>query len=351
MLSPPLNADEPGGIMKEKSVGKKKSSKAAVIVGLVLLAIVVVALAVLILSSLLQKRYTFEYEERADGSYAVTGMTIVGGLSSIETIEFPATYNGKPVREIGQVGSNFIGDVRAVVIPDGVEVIADDAFLRFTGLTSLRLPSTLVSLGSMTSTADAVSLEFSSNDAYRFEGKCLVERETMTVVWAENGCTVPDDIAAIAPYAFLRKQIASFSLPATLKTIGERAFASASGLPATVVIPDTLESVGSCIFAGADGIKTLQLSTHAQIEADAYDEVSFESIVIDVPPIVVGEDADPSAPHAFSITLQPGVEYYIYYNEQIDLVQTYGAETAADIVQRSVESDRAGYRKVPLGFV
>ena len=337
--------------MKEKSVGKKKSSKAAVIVGLVLLAIVVVALAVLILSSLLQKRYTFEYEERADGSYAVTGMTIVGGLSSIETIEFPATYNGKPVREIGQVGSNFIGDVRAVVIPDGVEVIADDAFLRFTGLTSLRLPSTLVSLGSMTSTADAVSLEFSSNDAYRFEGKCLVERETMTVVWAENGCTVPDDIAAIAPYAFLRKQIASFSLPATLKTIGERAFASASGLPATVVIPDTLESVGSCIFAGADGIKTLQLSTHAQIEADAYDEVSFESIVIDVPPIVVGEDADPSAPHAFSITLQPGVEYYIYYNEQIDLVQTYGAETAADIVQRSVESDRAGYRKVPLGFV
>ena len=336
--------------MKEKTAGKKKRGKSSVVVGLVVLAIVVVAFAVLILSSLLQKRYSFEFEERADGSYAVTGMTIVGGLSSIETIEFPVTYNGKPVREIGQVGSNFISDVRAVVIPDGVEVIADDAFLRFTGLTSLRLPSTLISLGSMTSTAKAVSLEFVSNDTYRFEGKCLVERETMTVVWAENGCTVPDDIVAIAPSAFEGKQIASFSLPATLKVIGERAFALASGFPETIVMPDTLESVGSCIFAFADGIKTLHLSTHAQIEADAYDEVSFESIVVDVPPIVVGEDADPSAPHAFSVTLQPGAEQYMYYNEQIDLVQTYGAETAAYIVQRSVESDRAGYRKVPLGF-
>lgn len=94
-------------------------------------------------SSLVDLEYNGSY-------YVVSGV----GSSTADEVDLviPATYNGIPVKEIGEKAFYYHGSgwnkpyVKSVVLPEGLEKVGEDAFC-LTDLTSLTIPSTVTTIG------------------------------------------------------------------------------------------------------------------------------------------------------------------------------------------------------------
>lgn len=76
------------------------------------------------------------------GAYSVTGYTGEGGAATI-----PAEYDGLPVKQIDSLGSTTAYKILTLNIPDPVETIGAEAFEFCYSLISVRLPSSLTSIG------------------------------------------------------------------------------------------------------------------------------------------------------------------------------------------------------------
>ena len=91
------------------------------------------------------------YTLSADGTYYIcSGM----GTSTATEIVVAPVYNGLPVKEIGvsafntKLAANSAAkELTSVIIPEGVEVIGDDAFRECKKLVSASLPNTLTTIG------------------------------------------------------------------------------------------------------------------------------------------------------------------------------------------------------------
>lgn len=322
--------------------GQKKPKKRGAMIALVIVALVIVAVVIVfIVGSFGDVHYVLSYEEREDGTYAVTGIEYQSGLGTIDTLEIPAEYNGKAVTEVRRFWGNFDEAIRSVAIADGIEIVSDEAFWFLPNLETLRLPSTLRQLGWLIASPD-VRVEFAGNETYRFTDGCFVELETMTAVWGLDGCSVPDDIVAIGDNAFAWAQIGSFDLPQTLQTIGENAFARTTGLPEMLVISENIREVGGGAFYLSEGVRTLRLATRGRISFFAFEGIPLETLIIEITPNVFGNPTG----NTTAIVISGENYQWLYVNETIDLSQIYSSEGALEELEsKEVASDLAGYRK------
>jgi hypothetical protein len=124
-----------------------------------------------------------------------------------EEVIFPAAYEGKPIKKIGDFCSDHNIKIKNVIIPEGYTSIGEEAFYDCTGLTNIKLPESLTTIG---------------EDAF----------------W---GCTGLTDI----------------KLSESLTTIGDSAFSGCAGLT-NIKLPERLTSVGEWAFSCCTGLTNIK---------------------------------------------------------------------------------------------
>lgn len=269
--------------------------------------------------------FTFTLSATKD-HYIVTGYVGEGGAATI-----PAEYEGLPVKQIDSLGSTTAYKILTLNIPDPVETIGAEAFEYCYALISVRLPSSLTSIGmrafrnsynlfeicndsdiSLTPGSSSnggvakyaeniyssVSGEskLTSNGGYTFyddaEGSFLAaytgtDTELTLPRVTPNGN--PYDVAMNAFLFFSAptaidmsaaeiselggntngtlRSLTSVTLPATLKSVGQRFFANSK--ISEIDLPNGLEKIGNYAFSGSalSSVKLPSSLTDIGIEA------------------------------------------------------------------------------------
>ena len=166
--------------------------------------------------------------------YIVTGMqTETLEYNSYFSVVIPATYNDKPVKEIGaRAFHNYFSsgyNILTVYIPDGVVKIGSEAFYYNVNIVDVRLPSTLEKI---------------ENSAFLDCGIVNLTIPAKTVVantaFENNG--------------YLKTLV----IEEGVEFIGEFAFSNCHSIE-SIILPSTLEGLAESAFAGCNSIKTLKV--------------------------------------------------------------------------------------------
>ena len=174
------------------------------------------------------------------------------------------------VRDLEIQGNTLVKGVDRprVVIPEGVEIIGESAFLGYSGLTSVEFPSTLTSIGDyaftsctgLTSVTLPEGLTSIKYEAFKYckrlTGVVLPSTLTSIEAGAFKGCTrlagvtLPEGLTSIKWSVFSHcRKLTSVVLPSTLTSIGDEAFCGCTRLT-SVEFPSTLTSIGDGAFMG-----------------------------------------------------------------------------------------------------
>lgn len=136
---------------------------------------------------------------RTDGTYAVkAGEKAV----SVESIEIPATYQGKPVVRIEDDAFSKLNALKSVTLPDSITEIGNSAFYYCTSLNTIAIPDGVTSIGD----------------------KSFAGCKSISAI------TIPDSVNKIGEYAFNIPNVVVTVNCKSLQTIRPYAFEGASAL-------------------------------------------------------------------------------------------------------------------------
>ena len=175
-----------------------------------------------------------------------------------------------------RVESNFQCN-GSVNIPEGVEVIGEEAFIQGYGITSLNFPSTLVtiedyafySLEDITSLVFPNSLTTIGNQAFRNaysletltfgNGAISIGNYAFRNAESLRTLTIPNNVVSIGTGAFQNlDQLTSLTLGIGVTSISSNAFIGASSLT-TLVIPEGVTDIADGAFYGAWNLSSLRI--------------------------------------------------------------------------------------------
>ena len=154
------------------------------------------------------------YQLQPDQTAVITGYTV----SSI--LEFPGEVDGHPVTAIEKNDApGDPGEVRKIIVPEGVRVIGEHAFISLHSVEEVQLPSTLRSIG-----AGAFSY-------------VRVKKVNL-----------PEGLQTIGARAFAEHEISSLILPASLESVGFEAFKGGLVYPSALTVNGAKTKLGAAVF-------------------------------------------------------------------------------------------------------
>ena len=208
----------------------------------------------------------FTFTELEDGTYSVAL-----GLDPkiLFEVVIPREHDGRPVTQIEDRAFMNCTGLTSITIPDSVISIGDLAFEGCMNLVNVTIGSGVTSIGVHAFykcwwlTSITVS---AGNPIYHSDENCLIETESKTLVVGCENSIIPDDgsVTSIGKYAFsCCLGLASITIGSGVTSVGERAFMNCDSLT-SIIIPDSVTSVGegafyncgsltSVTFANADG--------------------------------------------------------------------------------------------------
>ena len=192
--------------------------------------------------------------------------------SDMSLVVVPDTIDGYAVNSVKLDLTNLTSSNVSVVIPEGVSSV--ERISSFSVL-DITLPSTVTSIGQFLAEVHNISIS-PNNDVYYVENKCLIDRDTKTLVVGCCDSVIPSDgsVTAIADGAFShRKEITAvvgenyegalpeggykLAIPAVVTTLGSF-FENCSALE-VVEIPLGAEWSGYSAFSGCSSLKSMSL--------------------------------------------------------------------------------------------
>jgi len=216
-----------------------------------------------------------------DYTYTLNGddeATITKYDGSASYVAIPSTLDGKQVVGIGDGVFQDKKTITGVNIPEGIKSIGHDAFAN-TGLTELKFPSTLESLGynviygvkGVTSIYIPKSLKTAWRSGYDapfnnskvkevvFEdGITEIPNNIMMSSSELQKVTIPDSVEVIGNNAFERcSSLQQIEIPQGVKKIGNYAFASTNLKEFN--IPLSLETIGYCVIYGVKDVTSIYI--------------------------------------------------------------------------------------------
>jgi hypothetical protein len=151
-----------------------------------------------------------------------TAYSVRAGTARSGAVIIPASYNGKPVTEIGWGAFRECTSLTSVTIPASVTSIDDWAFEDCTSLTSITIPASVTEIG---------------------EGAFAFNTSLTDVTFAPNS-----QLESIGDYAFSGTGLTSITIPAGVTSIGQYAFGECTSLASVTV------DASNPSYASQDGI-------------------------------------------------------------------------------------------------
>lgn len=153
-------------------------------------------------------------------------------------------------------------NMTTVKISNRVRHIGSSAFFRNTGLTSVSIPKSVVSIGEINPwgyVPNAILSVDSGNKAYKIDGNCLMEIATKRVVSGFAGSTIPSYTEVIGVSAFMGlSEVQSINIPASVTSIYDSAFSGCSSLT-SIAVPDSVTRIGNSAFSGCSSLTSVTL--------------------------------------------------------------------------------------------
>lgn len=189
-------------------------------------------------------------------------------LTYTNQLEFGCKNSTIPntVTSIAEDAFNRCTGLTSITIPSAVTFIGGYAFW-FTGLTSITIPSSVGLIGVNPFGGCAALTEIvveSGNPVYDSRNGCnaIIKTEWNEIITGCQNTFIPNDVTRIGDDAFYFCSTLSGELviPEQITSIGEYAFEGCTGLTGSLVIPNTVNQLGESAFAnctGFDGTLTL----------------------------------------------------------------------------------------------
>ncbi|MBQ9778908.1 MAG: leucine-rich repeat domain-containing protein [Clostridia bacterium] len=184
----------------------------------------------------------FKYEENAEGGITITGMTRAVMSSDKEKVVIPSEIEDKKVTKIADNAFTYQG-MDSIYIPDTVVSIGELAFAHNQQLSEVRFSKKLATMGK-SAFCDCLNLKNVTLPSSLVEVPygAFMGSAVESVVFEEG-------ITAIEPYAFYGTPLTSIDIPASIQTIGERAFGDCLYLK-SIALHDGLVTIGDYAFGG-----------------------------------------------------------------------------------------------------
>lgn len=206
----------------------------------------------------------------AEVIYKVNGdhAEVVGCEFPIGEVEVLAEFEGKPVTTIAAGAFNGINTFTSVKLPDTIVTIADNAFMSCSAMTAINIPASVKTIGKYAffGCAALTEIELGSGvesvGANAF-GSCTVLKEIKVAAGngsfaCEDGVLFSADKSAIVAYP-TAKEATSYTIPASVKTVENFAFAYAANLISVSMTGVT--SLGDYTFSSCPKLEQVDLGT------------------------------------------------------------------------------------------
>lgn len=224
----------------------------------------------------------------------LTGVIIPDGIQSIANYAFNGCFNLASVTipdGVTSIGNYAFSQCKfdSVTLPSDLIIIGSGAFQGCSNLTSVAIPADVTSIGdyafSGTSKLASITAD-TSNTAYSSQDDVLYNKDQTKLVQypqAKAGTTfsIPATVNSIGDYAFYRASLTSVTIPEGVTVIGSGAFSDCTNLtdaaiPSTVtsikdrvfmrsklssaVIPAVVQSIGDYAFHGCDALTSVMFA-------------------------------------------------------------------------------------------
>lgn len=177
---------------------------------------------------------------------------------NITTIIIPEGAN-----KIAQEAFYCCKNLSSITLPNSIKSIESRAFYGCSSLTSLTIPNSVTSIGGqLIQNSGIKTLTFEEGSQLKSIGGCGNAPYLETVVLANGLEKINDSAFQTNP------KLTTITIPDTVTTIGNNAFDRCTSLE-SIYIPDNVTSMGNNVFYGCTSLKSISISRNTTITADA----------------------------------------------------------------------------------
>ena len=234
---------------------------------------------------------------------------------------------GDKIESIGDKTFFHCTALKSINIPKNLKTVGKEAFYGCQSLTTLTIPKDLTNIGDNAfvycSGLTYIVVE-EGNPIYDSRNNCnaLIETATNLLIAGSNNTIIPNDVVAIASYAFSYcADLKSITIPSSVKFIEDYAFLGCSGLT-SLTIPNSVTSIGSNAFMYCSGPNLLSIVVEegnptydSRNNCNALIETAKDSLIFGCKNTIIPKDVKAIAPYAFyncsgmtTITIPNGVK-------------------------------------------
>jgi uncharacterized repeat protein (TIGR02543 family) len=244
-----------------------------------------------------------------DGAFQgpLTSITIPATVTSIGDYAFAGSYltsitfaQGSQLTSIGSSAFSSTSALTSITIPATVISIGAYAFSYATALTSINIPASVTDIG-IIAFANACSLTSitvdSGNQNYTSANGVLFNKAATTLIQYP-----------------LSKSDPSYSIPATVTSIGEQAFAYPAAFLTSIAIPASVTSIEDAAFESAMSLTSITFNQGSQLTSIGdyafHNAIKLTSITIPASVTSIGEGAFDGASSLPSIAVDSDNQNY-----------------------------------------